>query len=305
MMRNAKKSHTKRNPSKTRGGASRSSKAPRGKRSDAGIKANLLLGQRFLQSAAVLADIITAADIHEDDTILEVGPGAGALTRALLLARPKRVIAVEKDPRFASYLRETFKDAGTLEVIEGDILSLLNSQDFPVLEPSYKVVANLPYYLTSHFLRNMMHPKGFPHPSRMVLLIQKEVAVRMLGALAKEKESLLSLGTTTHATPRIIRSVPPGAFHLPPKVTSAVIQLTNVSEQFFIDHACDESLFFALARKGFGGKRKMLGNTLAKEFARIAEHDISSPLLSLKTRRPETLSKEEWTSLACAVAKLS
>jgi len=274
------------------------------KRSDKGIHANILLGQRFLQSSAVMADIISAAEISSNDTILEVGPGAGALTRALLLARPRRVVAVEKDARFANYLRETFKDSGTLDVIEGDILELLNAQHFPILGTNYKVVANLPYYLTSHFLHLMTHTKGFAHPERMVLLIQKEVATRMLGARGNQKESLLSLGITTHATPKIIRSVPPGAFHLPPKVHSAVILLTNISEDFFIQHQCDEKLFFMLAKKAFGGKRKMLRSTLAKEFALITTHDASSSLLEFASRRPETLTKEEWAALARTLSPL-
>jgi len=277
---------------------SHSAKVSRGERTDGGIRANILLGQRFLQSSAVLADIIAAAEISSHDTILEVGPGAGALTRALLLARPKRVIAVEKDARFATYLRETFKDSGTLEIIEGDILQLLDAQHFPVLDAPYKVVANLPYYLTSHFLNRMTHTDRFPHPERMVLLIQKEVATRMLGAKGNQKESLLSLGITTHATPKIICSVPPGAFHLPPKVHSAVILLTHISERFFTENHCDEKIFFTIAKKSFGGKRKMLRSTLSKEFAHIAEHNPSSPLLELKSRRPETLTKEEWAELA-------
>lgn len=122
----------------------------------------------------------------------------------------------------------------------------------------------------------------------------------MMGPLAKQKHSLLSLGVTTHATPKIIRTVKPGAFHLPPKVDSAVMQLTNISEEFFVSQRCDEKVFFELAKKAFNGKRKMLGNTLAKNFSALQSLDANSPLLSLKTKRPETLTIEDWAALTNA-----
>lgn len=221
------------------------------------IKSKKSLGQNFLTSGKVVEDILAAANVSESDTILEVGPGKGILTEALL-KKAAKVIAVEKDERLKDFLQEKFAaeiEVGKLGLIFGDILQYQG--DALMGEGGYKVVANIPYYITSNFLRKFLSdkPEG-EQPSLMVLMVQKEVAERIVG----KKESLLSVSVKAYGNPKIVRKVSAGSFSPSPKVDSAVLKISDISKEFFEN--ITEEKFFEVVKKGFSSKRKMLKGNL-------------------------------------------
>ncbi len=248
------------------------------------------LGQNFLNSKKIIREIIRAADLDEKDIVLEVGPGKGILTEALV-ERAKRVIAVEKDKRLAEYLREKFSNQKNLEIIEGDILnfkfSILNFQF-----SNYKIIANIPYYITSHFLRKFLESDF--QPKMMVLMVQKEVADRIIAR--DGKESILSISVKAYGEPKIIKKVPARYFSPQPKVDSAILKIDNISKDFFKNCAISEiaqweRIFFELVKKGFSHKRKLLKNNLKMlntECRTFTFCGIS------KKARAENLSLENW-----------
>ncbi|MDD2730786.1 MAG: 16S rRNA (adenine(1518)-N(6)/adenine(1519)-N(6))-dimethyltransferase RsmA [Candidatus Portnoybacteria bacterium] len=251
------------------------------------IKPNKLLGQNFLVDKNVLAKIIAAADLFKNDTVLEVGPGKGILTRELAV-RASRVVAVEKDRRLAPLLQESFKNAENIKIVQADILKFLKS--WPV--ENYKVVANIPYYLTSRLIRLLLES---PRPPRqIVLLVQQEVAQRIC---SKPPEmSLLAIAVQFYAQTKIIAKVPRGAFWPRPRVDSAIIKITPYGQP------CDKSFvhrFFRLAKAGFSQPRKQLQNNL-RNGLKIDQEKISAALKSLKikpTQRAESLTLDNWLKL--------
>lgn len=232
------------------------------------------MGQRFLRSRKARDQIIAAAELSKQDTVLEVGPGAGFLTEALA-ERAGKVIAIEKDKRFVEILREKFCDQSNIEIIEGDILS--NIQCFPstLNVGHYKIVANIPYYITSRFLRLMLEAEQ--KPKLMVLMVQKEVAERM--AAMPPRMNMLALSIQAYGKVKRIANVPRGAFNPPPRVDSTIIKIFDISDDFFEKNHVAPERFFALARRAFAQKRKMLSNSLG---------------LKGDTRRPQELSLEDW-----------
>jgi 16S rRNA (adenine1518-N6/adenine1519-N6)-dimethyltransferase len=225
------------------------------------------LGQHFLHAQAHLAAVADAAQITKGDTVLEIGPGEGALT-AVLLERGARVVAVEKDTRLIDFLREKFAGQD-FEVIEGDALEF-NPHDYGLVAGCYKVVGNVPYYITGALFRKFL--SGDPQPHRLVFLIQKEVAERIARS---KKESILSLSIKAYGTPLYIRTVPAGAFSPPPKVDSAILAVEGVSRSNF-DDAEHERRFFETVKKAFSQKRKTLRNTIGIDSTERAE-DIPLP----------------------------
>ena len=255
-----------------------------------GLAARKSLGQNFLIDRGVLARIITAADIKKGDTIVEVGPGPGVLTRALA-EKAAKVVAVEIDAGLAGSLRETLADLPNVEIITGDILK--TQPEVLVGASPYKVVANLPYYITSPTLRYFLEA---PHqPQSLVVMVQKEVAAQIT---ARPPEmSLLSLGVQFYGVPKRISNVPAGCFYPPPKVASSILRIDVLPErQLPVEQ---EKQFFALARAGFGTRRKQLANALsgglnldkAEITALLRRADIDP------ARRAETLMIEEWLRL--------
>jgi len=250
------------------------------------IKAKKSLGQNFLTSRKVVEDIVNAAEINGNDVILEVGPGKGILTEALL-SKAKKVIAMEKDERFAEFLKEKFVpeiENGKLELIFDDIL---HHQGVALMVGGrYKVVANIPYYITSQFLRNFLSDKPeSEQPAMMVLMVQKEVAERIVGT----KESLLSISVKVYGRPEIVRKVPAGNFSPKPKVDSAVLKISNISKEFFRD--ISEENFFEMVKKGFASKRKMLKGNLGVDADFLTGCGVS------EKARAEDLSIENWKCL--------
>jgi 16S rRNA (adenine1518-N6/adenine1519-N6)-dimethyltransferase len=264
------------------------------------------LGQNFLVDETHLARIADAADLSKEDTVLEIGPGLGVLTRQLA-QRAGRVIAVELDDRLIPILGELFADQPHVTFIHGDILTLDPADLIHSLQisnpqspnpnpqpPAYKVVANLPYYITSAVLRHLLeaaHP-----PTVAVVMVQREVAQRMVAGPGDM--SLLAVGVQFYAEARIVQRVPAGAFHPRPKVESAVVRL-DVRPQPAVT-GVEPAWYFAVVRAGFGQKRKQLANSLSAGLSlpkeRIIAHMTAAQIDP--RRRAETLSLAEWGELA-------
>ncbi len=256
------------------------------------------LGQHFLTSPSALAAIISAANIREGESVLEIGPGKGVLTRALL-AQGARVTAVEKDHRLLPLLHEEFSKeimGGQLTLVEADALQFIpESQELKALR--YKVVANIPYYITGKILRHLFSAATLPE--RVVLLLQREVAER---AARDSKESVLSLSLKCYGSPVYVKTVPAGAFSPPPKVDSAILSIQSISRDFFTEFP--ESFWFSLIKTGFGQKRKKLLGNLGRLFSKKELAEAFHKLAIPENARAEDLSTAEWRRLAAALYRL-
>jgi len=260
-----------------------------------GLRADKKLGQNFLQDPFALEAIASAAEIKPTDTVLEIGPGLGSLTRYLAVAA-KKVVAVELDHDLIPPLRAVIAAYTNVHVIEGDILDL--SLQELIQEEDYIVAANIPYYITSAVIRHLL--ESSPKPRQIVLTIQKEVAERIC---AKPGDlSLLALSVQVYGTPSIAARISAGSFFPAPKVDSAVLVIdilpvTRISPELL-------NTFFKLIKAGFSQKRKTLRNSLSSglhipttETQLLLEEANIDPM-----RRAETLSIEEWQRL-CELIK--
>jgi 16S rRNA (adenine1518-N6/adenine1519-N6)-dimethyltransferase len=267
-----------------------------------GLRASHARSQNFLADPDVLQSILDLADVGDGTRVLEIGPGLGILTGGLLDARA-RVTAVELDAGLAAYLRERLEPAiagGRLQLVEADALDL----DLPNLVPSpYRVVANLPYHITSPILHRLL--ERAPRAERLVLMLQAEVADRV--AAPPGRMSYLSAFVQYHATVRVAARVPPEAFEPAPKVASAVVVLEPRAERPLAADA--EPVLWGLVRAGFRERRKMIRNVLARQL-RGGDDGATGPLVgqdhvdrALATagiagdRRPQTLSVDDWLRL--------
>lgn len=261
------------------------------------IKAKKSLGQNFLISKEVAKDIIIASNISDTDTVLEIGPGKGFLTEEIL-KKARRVIAIEKDDNLIKYLAGKFskelKD-GKLSVIHKDILDITGElSDVIQSLPDYKVVANIPYYITGQILR--MFLEEIASPSRMVLMLQKEVAERIVAR--NKKESILSISVKIYGSPKIINIVPAENFNPKPKIDSAILLIENISKKNF-DNDNREKEFFKFIKQGFLHKRKtLLGNLkLSEEYSHMdIESVFNDGNIDVKIRA-EKLSVKDWLFL--------
>jgi 16S rRNA (adenine1518-N6/adenine1519-N6)-dimethyltransferase len=258
------------------------------------------LGQHFLTSQKALFDMVTAGDIHPGELVLEIGPGKGVLTERLL-ALGATVIAIEKDTDLLPFLQEKFKTeikAGKLVLLQKDIL-LFDPETLRAYGASYKLIANIPYYITGAIIEQFL--SSTYQPERMVLLIQKEVAERIIARDMKSgnlggKQSILSIAVAAYGAPHIVSKVPAGAFFPPPQVDSAIISIENVSREFFGD--VDEKVFFDILKFCFGKKRKqLLGSMTEYVGERINAQQLLERAGIDEKARPETLSKESWKRL--------
>ena len=266
-----------------------------------GIMPKKNLGQNFLKNKKILAEIARAAELSKKDTVLEVGPGHGELTE-FLAERAGKVIAVEKDRDLIEPLKEKFKAKKNVKIIEGDILKIHNSK-FIIHNSEFKIVANLPYYIASHFLR-----KFLPQPqarfraraSMMVLMVQYEVAKRICASppdtnpvrsgLASNGMNLLALSVQAYGKPKFIKKVSRGNFSPAPNVDSAIVKISEISDNFFKKNKINQKKFFEMLRAAFQQKRKMLRRLLKSHF------NNNLPSLYQK-KRPEELSLEDWKNL--------
>jgi 16S rRNA (adenine1518-N6/adenine1519-N6)-dimethyltransferase len=255
-----------------------------------GLHADKSLGQNFLQDHFALEKIARAAEIQPDDSVLEVGPGLGSLTR-YLAACAKKVTAVELDPDLLPPLRAVLQPYQNVNIVQGDILKLPISQ--LIDQPGYLAVANIPYNITSAILRHLLESQ--PKPRRIVLTVQKEVAERIC---AKAGDlSLLALSVQVYGKPEIAARIPAGAFFPAPKVDSAVLKIDIYPNPLIANEGLNS--FFKLTRAGFGQKRKTLRNSLS---AGLNAQPSEAEALLTKAgidpqRRAETLSIEEWKGL--------
>jgi 16S rRNA (adenine1518-N6/adenine1519-N6)-dimethyltransferase len=258
----------------------------------AGLHARKGLGQHFLVDGAYLKHILQAAELSKNDIVIEVGPGLGVLTRALA-QQAGSVIAIEKDEHLSELLRDNLKTYSNITIINQDILKvdlpLLLSEYFGNTVPGYKVVANLPYYITSPVLRFFLEAEI--KPQNLVVMVQKEVA-RQITAKTGEM-SLLSVSIQLYGEPRIIKYVPARAFYPSPKVDSAILKI-NVFPKPVVD--VDIKSFFKLVHAGFSAARKQIANPLSHGLS-LPKEDILAMLHKVPIdprRRAETLSIEEW-----------
>lgn len=249
------------------------------------------LGQNFLLAEGILRKILAAAEVGPEDTVLEVGAGPGTLTR-LLAERAGRVVAIELDSGLAKVLAHTLRAYHNVEIVEGDILALEPAR---LVAPAatYKVVANLPYYITSAALRHLLEAEI--RPRLMVVTVQYEVAQRLLARPGEM--SLLAVSVQFYGRPKLVARVPAGAFYPRPDVDSAIVRI-DLHPTLPLS-GDDLERFFTLVRAGFAQKRKQLRNSLAARLALPAlemEAALRQAGIDPK-RRPQSLSLEEWKRL--------
>ena len=257
-----------------------------------GLKPKKSLGQHFLTDEGVLANIVEAAQLSSQDVIVEVGPGLGTLTRSLA-ARAGHVIAVEVDPQLVSHLKVALASLPNVQVVLGDGLEV---------EPraltqgrAYKVVANIPYYITSPLLRHFLEAEH--KPQLMVVMVQKEVA-QAIAALPGDM-SLLSVLIQFYSLPQVVAYVSAQSFYPAPRVDSAILRLEVLPKP---PVEVDRDAFFRAVAAGFAAPRKQLRNSLAiglgLEPSAVAQRLRQAGLEP--QRRPQTLSLEEWQQVWAA-----
>ncbi|MFH1255248.1 MAG: 16S rRNA (adenine(1518)-N(6)/adenine(1519)-N(6))-dimethyltransferase RsmA [bacterium] len=259
------------------------------------IKPSRSRGQNFLIEEDIYNQIIESADLREDDIVLEVGPGLGFLT-AKLAVKAKKVIAVELDDKLVEVLKYRLEKQNikNVEAINENILNFKSERNF-------KIVANLPYNITSVFLRKFLSESEIK-PKLMVLMLQKEVAERICAKAGQM--SLLSVSVQSCAKPEILLTVSRKNFWPEPEVDSAIVKISPDSRNFFSDKI-NEKDFFRLVKSGFSAKRKMLKNNLASGFGisqAESENRITSAGFNPKIRAQE-LSVEDWEKLFVFFAK--
>lgn len=251
------------------------------------------LGQHFLTSEKALRQIVASAQLTPTDTVLEIGPGRGALTIPLLKTGA-RVIAVEKDEDMVKHLEEHCAEAlqdGSLVLIKGDVRAVdADTLDALVSTKTYKVVANIPYYITGEILRQFLTIE--PQPTSMTLLVQKEVAQR----IARDpKESILSLSVKVYGIPTYIDTVPAGAFSPPPSVDSAILHIHSISKNAFEETS--EPDFFRAVKIGFSSRRKQLRVNLRTHYTDESIHEMYSACALPHDIRAEDIPCTQWIQM--------
>ena len=253
-------------------------------------KAKKSLGQNFLKSEPALRKIIETGEIKKDDVILEIGPGKGALTEKLL-EKSSVVIAVEKDRKLFEFLKSKFEK----EILDKKLI-LLN-EDILKFDPllisplaggeKYKIIANIPYNITGAILKKFLTAEN--QPERMVLMVQHEVAQRIVAR--DKKESVLSVSVKAYGEPRLVMKVSKRYFSPAPKVDSAIISIKNISRKNFSNLAFEEK-FWEIVKRGFAHKRKKLSGNLKNviDFKKVA-------LVEFADKRAENLTVKDWILL--------
>jgi len=255
-----------------------------------GLRPDKNLGQNFLTDPTILEKICSISGVTEQDLVLEIGAGLGHLT-AQLAGSARQVIAVELDNRLIPPLKEALLSFRNVQIIQGDILQLDPSDILQ--ENDYLVVANIPYYITSRIIRNLLETDH--KPKQIILTIQYEVAQRVCARTGRL--SLLALSVLMYGDPSLEMRVPAGAFYPAPKVDSAVIKINLYPEPLLTGTLRDH--FFTVIKAGFLHKRKTLRNSLSKGLGWSPGNaaDLLSSASVDPQRRAETLSLEEWLAL--------
>ena len=267
------------------------------------IKAKKSLGQNFLKSKTALLAMIKAGEINSADIVLEIGPGQGALTEKIL-ETGAIVIAVEKDDRLIEILNKKFgkeRENGQFTLIHGDILEL-DLNKIGLKNHTFKLIANIPYYITGLIFRKFL--SGDIQPKKLVIMVQKEIADRIIAR--DGKESLLSLSVKAYGDVKKVMKVEKENFSPKPKVDSAILLIDNISRDFF--NGISEEKFFEIIKIGFAHKRKMLIANLKEKFglpaapcsAQVGKNDLQKIFRDLKIpekSRSEDLKLENWKEL--------
>ncbi len=262
-----------------------------------GLRVRKGLGQHFLIDEEVLGLIISAAELTPDDVVIEVGPGLGVLTKELA-RQAGWVVAIELDNKLATILKQTLSSFKNLTIVNEDVLKvdpavLLTELKTEFSSENYKVVANLPYYITSPVLRHFLEAQV--KPQNMMVMVQKEVAEEIVAKPGRM--SLLSVSVQLYGEPAIVSYVPAQCFYPAPEVDSAILRVAPYPQPMV--GIADRESFFALVRAGFSAARKQIANSLAQglliskaEALFLLERAEIAP-----KRRAETLALEEWACL--------
>ena len=249
------------------------------------------LGQNFLKSEKALSKICEAGNLSSSDVVLEIGPGKGALTERLLRLGVK-VVAIEKDDLLVDFLKEKFQNEiknKKLILIHEDILDF----EIPKNIKKYKIIANIPYNITGAILKKFLEEQS--QPTDMILLVQKEVAERVVAR--DGKESILSISIKIYGIPKYIMTVNKRFFSPAPKVDSAIIQITSISKNN-LPNKNFEKLFFDVLKAGFAHKRKFVFSNLVKNFNQKEEIQAVFEFLGIKmSARAENLSVQDWIEI--------
>lgn len=256
------------------------------------IAAKKSLGQNFLVNAAIADLIVETGEVSSRDTTVEIGPGKGFLTSHLLSAA-REVVAIEKDERLVIHLNFKFKDEierKKLILISRDVLTW-DPEEALVQPGGYKLIANIPYYITGAVLRKFLEEKT--HPSLMVLMLQKEVAERIVEK--DGKGSMLSISVKAFAKAEYIETVPAFMFSPSPNVDSAIIKISEISKKNF--EKVPKERFFAILKAGFSKKRKKLSSNLSELMPQTAVIDAFTSIGLSDNVRAEELSVDEWLDL--------
>ena len=256
------------------------------------------LGQNFLLCAWVIDELLSAAEIKNTDIILEIGPGTGVLTRPLA-HMAKKVIAVEKDERLAAKLADSLKKEGisNVEIVPADILDLLKSDfhslNYKLSTKSYKLIGNIPYYLTSRLLRLIFEQTTLPE--KIALTVQKEVSERIIAT--PPDMSILGISVQVFGKPSVIKTIPSSCFYPKPNVNQAILAISGISDDFFKKNKLNKENFFSLIKLGFSQKRKKLSNNLRGLISSAIIADLKIPI----NARAEELSLGQWVKILRAI----
>ena len=267
------------------------------------ISAKKSLGQNFLKDKKIIKKIVDISNISKEDVILEVGPGKGSLTE-VLLEKAKKVFVIEKDLRIIPVLEEKFEKQikqKKLEIIVGDALDFNFSNFFK--NKDYKIVANLPYYITGKFISKILEDEK-KQPKSITLLLQKEVVERITGEsragdriLNNKKTNILKLSVEVYGKPKYIFSISKKYFSPQPKVDSAVLLISDISKDFFIKNKIKEKDFFKFIKLAFCQKRKKIIKNLSQEFKKEKLLKIFDELNISKDIRAEDLELKDFKNI--------
>jgi 16S rRNA (adenine1518-N6/adenine1519-N6)-dimethyltransferase len=255
--------------------------------------ARAALGQHFLIDKNIVRKIVRLAQLQPGETVLEIGPGRGILTEALLEASGL-VVAIELDAALCTHLRETMGARPNFQLIQGDALAF----DYVQVPSPFLVVANLPYYVSTPLLFRLLEQRR--RIDRMVLMLQEEVAARLAAAPGGKEYGALSIAVQLWCDVRVSFKVPASCFRPKPQVGSAVVALTPLAQPKVAVR--DEKMFFKVVRGGFAHRRKTLLNSLCDEGFEVAPTAAALEKAGIgPRRRAETLSLAEFASLADAL----
>lgn len=256
------------------------------------IRPSKRLGQNFLIDKRVIKKLIKAVNLKPENIVLEIGPGIGNLTQELA-KKVKKIIAIEKDPKMVEILKETLKDYENVEIVKGDVLKLKISNFKFQIPNLYKIVGNLPFYLTAPVIRKFLEPAEVK-PQQMILIVQKEVGQRICAR--PPDMSILAVSVQFYAKPEIISYVTKKSFWPSPKVDSAILKISTFDQR---RKSAFNQRFFKIVKVGFSQPRKQLINNLSKglKFNREGVKDWLLKNNIQPNQRAETLTVENWLAL--------